>query len=130
MTTLRHGIRFACIAAVLLPGAQVFAQAPDVAATLARYRIQEHPAPLREVPGWRAPRKVVVLQYGPRWTDLARFRAAAPGVEFVAATSVPAAIAAVADADALLGFNPDICDARILSAARQLRWLASMSAGV
>lgn len=130
MTTLRHGIRAACFVAALLPAALAFAQAPEVADTLARYRIQEQPTPLRDAPGWRAPRKVVVLQYGPRWPDLARFRAAAPGVEFVAATSEPAAIAAVADADALLGFNPEICDARILSAARQLRWLASMNAGV
>ncbi len=40
------------------------------------------------------------------------------------------ALAQVADADVLVGFNPEICAPPLLSAARELRWIASLAAGV
>jgi phosphoglycerate dehydrogenase-like enzyme len=103
---------------------------PEVAATLSRHGIQQHAVPARDSPAWRTPRKIVLLQFTPRWTDLAAFRAAVPGTTVVAAGDVRSAIREVADADGIIGFNPEICDPRIIGAARELRWLASLAAGV
>jgi phosphoglycerate dehydrogenase-like enzyme len=41
-----------------------------------------------------------------------------------------AALIATADADAIVGFNPEICAPKIIDNARQLRWIASLAAGV
>jgi phosphoglycerate dehydrogenase-like enzyme len=41
-----------------------------------------------------------------------------------------AAVAASADADVLVGFNPDICSAKLIDSDKRLRWLASLAAGV
>jgi len=104
--------------------------AEDVAATLARHGIQESTTRARDLAGWREPRKVLLLQYGFRAKDPAVFQAAARGATVVAVTNTAAAIREAADAEVIIGDNPEICDARIINAARELRWLASLSAGV
>jgi phosphoglycerate dehydrogenase-like enzyme len=109
------------------------AQAADasVASTMARYRIEEAPAPVRTNPLWKAPRKILLLDYGGRMSVQAgALRAAAQGVPTVFASDAATAIAAAADADVIIGFNPEVCDARIINSASKLRWLASLSAGV
>lgn len=106
------------------------AATPEVTATLVRHGIQEHAVPARESPAWRAPRKIVLLQFTSRWTDPEAFRAAVPGARVVIAEDTATAIREVVDADAIVGFNPEICDPRIIAAARELRWLASLAAGV
>jgi phosphoglycerate dehydrogenase-like enzyme len=40
------------------------------------------------------------------------------------------AASATADADVIVGFNPEICSAKLLDNAKQLRWLESLAAGV
>lgn len=128
MNTLR---RIASTALLGMLCAAAGAQAPpDVAATLARHGIEAHATPARAHPAWRAPRKVLLLQFTPRWNDVAQFRAAAPGAQVVVARDVAQAIAAAGDADVIIGFNPEICHPRILEAARELRWLASLNAGI
>jgi phosphoglycerate dehydrogenase-like enzyme len=104
--------------------------ADDVAATLARYNIQEAPAAVRGSGNWQQPRKVLLLQWGFRPIDEADFKAVARGATVVSAANATAAIREAADADVIIGHNPEICDARIINAARDLRWLASLSAGV
>ncbi len=106
------------------------APAADLAATLARYAVQEDASPVRNNPLWRKPRKVLLLQYGIRASELEAFRAAIPDVNFVVANDPRNAAAAAADADVIIGSNPEVCDARIINNARQVRWLASLSAGV
>ena len=130
MNTLRNGLCSAVFAALLIPGAHAAAPAGDVPATLARHGIQPHATPARAATGWRVPPKVLLLQISQRSIDVADFRAAAPGTEVVVATSMAAALAAAPDADAIIGHNPEVCDARLINSARQLRWLASLSAGV
>lgn len=103
---------------------------PDVAATLARHGIQPHAVPARASSAWRTPRKIVLLQFAQRGADLSALRAAVPGTSLVVAGDMASALREVADADAVLGHNPEICDPRIIAAARELRWLASLSAGV
>jgi len=107
------------------------AQPTGVNEVISRLRIQEAATPVSAHPRWQAPKKVVLLSWGAQWTDrMAQLQAAVPaGTRVVAARSPQEALTEVADADAIIGFNPDVCDARILGAAKQLRWLQSLSAG-
>ncbi len=103
----------------------------SAAAIIARLRLDEAPHPVRERKDWRPPRKIVLLAFDGRASGerdaLAR---AAPHAEVVAARNRAAAIAEAADADVLIGFNPEICDRAIIDDARQLRWILSLAAGV
>lgn len=136
MKTLRQGFCGALLVAALVPPIAGAAQASpanrpaDVPAVLARHGITPHATPARALTGWRVPPRVLLLQFGQRSVNLQQFRAAAPGVEVVVANDMAAALAAAPEADAIIGHNPEICDARIVGSARQLRWLASLSAGV
>ena len=129
MTALRSRLWLAISGAALLLNQPAHA-AEDVAATLIRHGIQEAGSPVRESAAWRVPRKVLLLQYGFREMDVAAFRAAAAGATVVAVDDRASAVREAADADVIIGHNPDVCDARMISAARELRWLASLSAGV
>ena len=104
----------------------------DIAALIDRQRVQEHPAAARDNPRWRRPQKIVLLAWGfGGWEGrLPALQAAAPGVQIVSVGDPESARREVADADAIVGFNPMICDAQILNAARALRWVQSLSAGV
>jgi phosphoglycerate dehydrogenase-like enzyme len=104
--------------------------AEDVAATLARYGVQESSIRARDVPNWRTPRKVLLLQYGFRAKDPAVFQGVVPGATVAVASNAAAAIREAVDADIIIGDNPEICDARIINAAQELRWLSSLSAGM
>jgi phosphoglycerate dehydrogenase-like enzyme len=128
MKTLRYGLPGVLLAAAL--SSTRAGAADDVAATLARYGVQESTIRGRDVPNWRAPRKVLLLQYGFRAKDPAPFLGVARGATVVVAQNAATAIREAADADIIIGDNPDICDARIINAATELRWLASLSAGM
>ncbi len=128
MKTLRCGLWSAIAGGALLAASSHAAE--DVAATLARHGIQEAPAAVRESAGWSKPRKVLLLQWGFRPIDAAAFQAVARGATVVSASSASVAIREAADADVIIGHNPEICDARLINAAHELRWLASLSAGV
>ena len=90
------------------------------------------PASVRQRADWRVPRKVLLLEFGHQdWAPRqAQFAAAAPRTEVVVAHDLTEAIALAADTDVLVGFNPEICDPRLLRAARDLRWIESLAAGV
>ncbi|MGA9874715.1 MAG: D-2-hydroxyacid dehydrogenase, partial [Solirubrobacteraceae bacterium] len=89
------------------------------------------PHPVRERKGWRPPRKIVLLAFDRRTAGerdaLARV---APQAQVDAAKNLTAAIAEAADADVVVGFNPQICNRAIIDGARQLRWILSLAAGV
>ncbi len=86
---------------------------------------------MRERAQWRAPRKVVLLEFAAAgWAPREAFAAAAPGAQLVVAPDLAAAAGAMADADVVIGFNPEICQAQLLDKAKQLRWIASLAAGV
>ena len=107
--------------------------ADAVAAVITRLRVQEAPQPVKERAQWRAPRKVVLLAFGADrgWAGReTAFAAAAPKAQVVVVKDMAAALTATADADAIIGFNPEICSAKIIDNARQLRWIASLAAGV
>jgi phosphoglycerate dehydrogenase-like enzyme len=104
--------------------------AEDVGAVLKRYNIQEQSSRVSQNPLWRKPAKVLLLDYGLHPGAANRVRAAAGSVNVTVVNDSRAAAAAAADADVIIGANPEICDARIVNNAKQVRWLASLSAGV
>jgi len=91
---------------------------PDV---VKHFGLEEAATPVRERPGWRRPKKIIVGGAG-----LANeLRRVAPGVEFVAIGNASSA-AELADADAMIGF----CYPQILAASRSIQWVQTMMAGV
>lgn len=105
----------------------------STAAVIHRLRVPEAPRPVREQPEWRAPRKVLLLGFGrgKGWEERqSAFSAAAPSTKVILARDPGEALRMIADADAVIGFNPDICDPKLIDGAKQLRWIASLAAGV
>ncbi|MBT8053925.1 MAG: D-2-hydroxyacid dehydrogenase [Gammaproteobacteria bacterium] len=86
--------------------------------------IRESQVPVRELPGWAVPQKVVVRLDKPE--RLPALQAVAPGVELVAVSGQDEAAAAVVDAQVLIGF----CNEELVSSAPQLVWVQVFSAGV
>ena len=121
------------IAVIVAPQIARADDANPVPALIAKLRVQEAPQPVRERAQWRMPRKVVLLAFANSrgWAGReAAFAAAAPKVQVVVAKDMAAAVAATADADAIVGFNPEICSPKLIDNAKQLRWIASLAAGV
>jgi phosphoglycerate dehydrogenase-like enzyme len=135
-TALFRGTLALLIGAIISLTAQPAARADNadpVAAVITKLRVQEAPQPVRERSQWRPLRKVVLLTFGNgrSWAGLQpAFAAAAPKAQVVLATDMASAVTATADADAIVGFNPEICSPKIIDHAKQLRWIASLAAGV
>jgi phosphoglycerate dehydrogenase-like enzyme len=131
---IRPVLRFAaaCLLGCGATALQAAAPAADVASVMSRLRVEEAPTPVRTSPGWRAPRKVLLLAFGDStWAGrMAQLQAAAPGARIVAAPDRATAVREAPEADVIVGFNPEICEPAIVDAARELRWLASLSAGI
>jgi phosphoglycerate dehydrogenase-like enzyme len=132
----------AAIAVAQAPGAPAQSPAPPPASTagpqsvealIKDLGIRESETPVRNRKDWRVPKKIVLLGADPG-TRAARdsFAAILPGAEVVVAPDFAAAVAAMPNADVILGLttNPGICETDIVRNAKQLRWLLSMSAGV
>jgi phosphoglycerate dehydrogenase-like enzyme len=132
----RSTLAAALIGAITVLVAPPAARADDadpVATLIAKLRVQEAPQPVRERAQWRAPRKVVLLAFGASRGWAGRepaFAAAAPKTQVVVAKDMAAAVIATADADAIIGFNPEICSPKLIDNDKQLRWIASLAAGV
>lgn len=101
-------------------------RAPDteVAAVVQSLGLIEAPHPVRDDPRWHAPHRIVVRRFRP--DTAAWLQPAAPGVELVVVDTDAQALAAVADADALVGF----CDSAMIAAGTHLEWVQSFAAGV
>jgi phosphoglycerate dehydrogenase-like enzyme len=117
--------------ATLLPtllgfgAAALAAPAPDstTEAMIRELGLREAARPVRETPGWRRPERVLVRAGSPE--RLAFFQAVAPGVELVDVADPAAAAAAAPGADASVGF----CEAAVLQAGPQIRWVQLYTAG-
>jgi phosphoglycerate dehydrogenase-like enzyme len=106
--------------------------AGDVREVMQRLRIQESPTALSSRPGWQTPKKIVLLAASPQWSShLAELQSAVPAsVRLVPVRTTQEALREVADADAMVGFNPEVCDAQLLAAGKSLRWVQNLSAGI
>jgi len=127
-TRLTWMVAVICIAGIATPALP--AAQDEVAAAMTRHGIQPAATAARQNPRWRKPVKIVLLAWGQPWQRVEEFRQLAAGATVVLATDVTTAAAAASDADVIIGRNPEICDPRIVNNAKQLRWLASLNAGV
>ncbi|MET0292145.1 MAG: D-2-hydroxyacid dehydrogenase [Steroidobacteraceae bacterium] len=124
--------RLACATLLAIASSAASAAESAVSEVISRLRVQEAAAPVNNSPRWRAPRKVLLLSWSNPAMNarVAELRAAAPGALVVTAANKQQALAEAIDADVIVGANPDVCDPQILAAAKELRWLQSLSAGV
>lgn len=123
-------VSMAALAVLALPGTPALADSTqDLIDSLG---LIAAPAPVQQRHDWREPKKVLLLAFGRQdWVvRQAQFAAAAPHTQVIAARDLSEAIAAAPGADVLVGFNPEICAPRLLAAARDLRWIESLAAGV
>jgi phosphoglycerate dehydrogenase-like enzyme len=123
--------------AVLLAASSLFAVAavakdeppaadPKAIEVIRELGLVESPTALRDQKGWRQPKRIVMLS-GTPYGDV---QTSAAGVEIVAVKSTEEMIAQAANADAIVGGDNAVCDERVLAAAKKVRWVAVMSAGV
>jgi phosphoglycerate dehydrogenase-like enzyme len=89
-----------------------------------RYQLEEARSPMRESPGWRKPKRILVVGSFPQLIQ--QLEAIGPGVEFVTATSPAAAASKAADVDAVIG----ACTPEVLAAGKAIRWIQVYTAGV
>jgi phosphoglycerate dehydrogenase-like enzyme len=99
---------------------------PEAVAVIHDLGLVESTTAVRDLPGWKRPKKIVLTSLG----SIESLQAAAPGVKFVLVSNAAEMAAQAADADALFSGDSVICDDRVLAAAHRARWLASYSAGV
>jgi phosphoglycerate dehydrogenase-like enzyme len=87
------------------------------------YGLEQAQAPVKEHPGWRKPKRILV---GGLATQIVpQLQASAPGVDFVVAKPADAAQKAV-NVDAVIG----LCTPEIVAAGTRIRWIQLLYAGV
>jgi phosphoglycerate dehydrogenase-like enzyme len=101
---------------------------PEVAALIEGYGLRAAAEPVSARPGWRRPQRILVDGGVPGLEDAVR--RAAPGVNVLAAATPAEFVARVADVDAIIGRTGLLCTEPVLAAARELRWIQLVSAGV
>lgn len=97
---------------------------PEIAGLIAELGLKESAIALADRPGWKAPRKVVVI--GAEADRQAWLQSAAPGLTVVVARDRAEALREVADADAVIGG----CAADLVAVGTQLHWIQHLAAGV
>ena len=86
--------------------------------------LQEGNSPTKDTPGWTAPKKM--LLQGANEKELDTLKRIAPEMEFVLVRSQEEILEQIGEADAIAGS----IDPEILAAAKRLRWVHSITAGV
>ena len=94
------------------------------ASVVERYGLEESTTPVRERPGWTAPRKIIVWNRAPG--VMSTLQSAAPSVQLLPAADEKEAIGLAADADAVIGF----CSEEVLEAGPRIKWVQVFWAGV
>jgi phosphoglycerate dehydrogenase-like enzyme/glyoxylase-like metal-dependent hydrolase (beta-lactamase superfamily II) len=87
------------------------------------FGIYEGPSPTKAMPGWTQPKRIVIPNLMP--ARLAELKRVSPEVEFIPVKTAEEAAKACGEADAVIGF----CNADIVKAGKQLRWIQSEHAG-
>ena len=115
------------LCALLAPGAALAAAdtpaaSSGVSSLSEALGLQPAPHPVRERPGWHAP-KLILVSNGLH-ASLPQLQAAAPGVRFVEMSTATAR--EIAAADATFG----VCSPEVLAKAAKLEWIQWLGAGV
>jgi len=130
LASLRRSLARCALGALLCLTPPAFADATaDLVKSL---QLVADPAPVKQRADWRVPQKVLLLEFGKQdWAPrAAEFTAAAPHTRIVIVHNMAEALAEAPGTDVLVGFNPEICAPQLLSAAKDLRWIESLAAGV
>jgi len=114
------------IAVVALARDEPSAPDPKAVAVIQELGLQESPVALRDTKGWKAPKRIVMIS-GTPYGDL---QTTGSGVEIITVKTTDEMVSRAADADAIVGGDNVVCDERVLAAAKRVRWVAVMSAGV
>ena len=122
----RHPLPLLAASLLLFTGSQTGAQATDPETTrlIADLGLKESARPVSELPGWRAPSRIVVSTGDSE--RLAWLQAAVPGVRLVGVKNADEAAREAHDADAVIGY----CTAAVLEAGNRIRWIQAFYAGV
>jgi len=100
---------------------------PKAVEVIQELGLLESATALRDLKGWRAPKRIVMAVGGPLGT------AATPslaGIEIVTVNNAREMAASAGEADAIVGGDDIVCDDSVLVAAKKVRWVAVYSAGV
>ena len=117
------------------PPAPAPAADPKTVELIHELALPESPTALRDLPGWKAPKRIVIATGNPNGTSASQqldpLKAAAPGVEIVGVADEVELARQVGNADAIVGGDSTVCDKQVLAAVgKRLRWVGIMSAGV
>jgi len=120
---MKSAMAKAFIAAALLFGAGGVCAQSAIEQLIEQTGVKAADVALRDLPGWREPRKIVVRDIG---LTLDEMQQVLPGVEIVIVRSQAEATARAAGADAVIGY----CGAALMAAAGDAIWVQVYSAGV
>ncbi|MEE4218956.1 MAG: D-2-hydroxyacid dehydrogenase [Xanthomonadales bacterium] len=107
-----------------LPQEKELLRANAIESMVEELGLRESDTPVREMPGWSKPEKVLVLSRG--YWELEALQAVAPGVEIVMVESADEAVANVAGAQAIIGY----CNEKLFTREPGLHWIQVYTAGV
>ena len=124
MTTKRFRTPFLVAALCVASLAHAREPATDIAKLVAELGLKESATAARDLPGWRAPKHIVVARHSAE--EIAALQAVAPHVELHAAAQGEALARQLAEADGVIG----LCDAPTLAAAPKLHWIQALSAKI
>ena len=90
---------------------------PKAVALVSELGLAESPTALRDLPGWRAPRRIVMVTQNPFGSSAqelrARLVAAAPGLEVVTVGGLDDLVKEAGTADAVIGGDDLVCNERV-----------------
>jgi phosphoglycerate dehydrogenase-like enzyme len=115
-------IRTLLITAGLILAGVASAQS-DLAELIEQTGVKAGDVPMREMPGWRQPKKIVMMDVGVSREEV---QALMPGAEVVIYRSSADAMANAKGADAIIGY----CSKALIDAAEDAIWVQVFSAGV
>ncbi|MGD2140070.1 MAG: D-2-hydroxyacid dehydrogenase [Burkholderiales bacterium] len=99
------------------------AQTEQAQALIKEFGLRESRQPVRDMPNWKVPKKVVIWQNSDR---LPALKAAFPSIRFESVPDVASLPSALKDADVFVGY----CIPAGINSDHQLRWIMSLSVGV
>lgn len=114
-----------CAVAVLVTGGAAAQEQPgsSAAGVIEHFGLQQAETAVRERPGWRKPKRILVTGGFPGIVEA--LQPSAPGVELIVATPGEEAKQA-AKADAVIG----LCSPEVLAAGKSIKWIQLFTAGV
>ena len=107
-----------------LPEEKELLRASAIDSMVEELGLRESATPVRELPGWKKPQKILILSRG--YWELEQLQAVAPGVEIVMVESADEAVANAEGAQAVIGY----CNEKLFTREPDLHWIQVYTAGV